>query len=401
MMRLSRAVDRAILCARPALRSSASAVRLPQRNTAVCSSSTWIARPAVMGKISVRPFAAQTAWRASHTQQQTNQQRQQQDRSDDKHQQSSDDASSSASSSSSLLPLLRRLLTFVGVASVSAVGTFQLLAHCPDALRWLGDSAGEHIAAIASSAGAPPPQHANMLLSPRESSGLSMPGLTATNVIIGINIAVWVMHNTLPMPFMHRHFLSSWAHIQARPPLYHTLLTSVFSHMTPMHLGFNCFALYMFGGGLEQDLGTKDFVLFFLAAGVLSSVGSLVMARSLGSKSYRLACMSQPGLGASGAVFGLIGLQTVLHPNQGYSVLGISPYYPAQYFFPTMVGLDLAAAMYYLFRNQTSGIGHWAHISGYLVGIVWAMTYLRAFNSRVRAKMEVEKQIKQRQARAN
>lgn len=395
MMRISRsALDRAAPLTRPILRSShSSAVRL-------ATTRHQIARPAAICTAAVRPFTARTAWATNHTTQHTpKQQPQQQQKQRSDSRDNNDDASSSSSSlPSSLLPLLRRLLTFFGVASVSAVGTFQLLAHT-DILRRLGDSAGDHIASLASSAC--PPKHADLLLSPHESSakGLPMPALTATNVILAINVAVFLMHQGLSPAFMHRHFYSSWSHLHASPPLYHTLLTSVFSHAAPMHLALNCYGLYLFGNKIEQDIGTKDFVLFYLAAGVLSSVGHLATARALGSKAYRLAAMSQPCLGASGAVFGLAGVATLLHPTERYSILGITPYMTADIFFPAMVGADFVGAMYYLWRNQLSSLGHWAHISGYLTGVAFAMTYLRAFNSKARAKMDVESKLKQLQAK--
>lgn len=383
MMRLSRT---AAHIARPILRIA------PTSTVRFATSRAQIAQPAAICRASVRPFSAQTAWRTTNATQQQSKQQQQQS-SHDGHQHS-DNASSS--SPSTLLPLLRRLLTFLGVTSVTAVGTFQLLAHT-DALRWLGDSAGDQIAAIAASAA--PPKHLDLLLNPREGSkGLPpLPPLSATLVFLGINVAVFAAHQLGNAGFMHRHFHTSWAHLHASPPLYHTLITSVFSHSGLLHLAFNSYGLFMFGSKIERDIGTKDFVIFYLAAGVLSSVGHLVMARALGSRALRLASMAQPCLGASGSVFGLLGLATLLYPREQYSVMGITPYFPAESFFPVLVGVDFGMAMYYLWRNQLSSMGHWAHISGYLVGIAFGMTYLNAFNSKYRAKRDVEKKIHQLQ----
>lgn len=94
-------------------------------------------------------------------------------------------------------------------------------------------------------------------------------------------------------PIMYRHFV----HSIHSPP--HTLLTAAFSHQTFFHLALNMVALYSFGPILADWMGVPQFLAFYVSA----ALGS-----NLTSHLCRLRMKSQvPSLGASGAVFGVLG----------------------------------------------------------------------------------------------
>ena len=87
------------------------------------------------------------------------------------------------------------------------------------------------------------------------------------------------------------------------------LLTAAFLHCGPLHLGLNMLTLWWIGRPLEDWLGPVRFVLLYLVSGLAGSAGALLF---------------DPGsitVGASGAIFGIIGAAIVLERQQTY-VLG-------------------------------------------------------------------------------
>jgi membrane associated rhomboid family serine protease len=82
---------------------------------------------------------------------------------------------------------------------------------------------------------------------------------------------------------------------------YYQLVTSMFTHVEVWHIGFNMLALWVLGPQLELMLGWVRFLGLYLLSGL---VGSVVV--------YWLSAPSAPTLGASGAIFGLMGALLVL-----------------------------------------------------------------------------------------
>lgn len=82
---------------------------------------------------------------------------------------------------------------------------------------------------------------------------------------------------------------------------YYRLLTSAFLHSGPLHLLLNMWALWLFGPQLESVLGRVRFVALYLVSALAGSAAS-----------YALSSPGQPSLGASGAVFGLLGAYVVV-----------------------------------------------------------------------------------------
>ena len=78
-------------------------------------------------------------------------------------------------------------------------------------------------------------------------------------------------------------------------------LTSIFVHANFLHLFYNMFALFLFGTILEHIIGRKKFISIYFASGLLaSSVSYFVYPASLG---------------ASGAIYGILGMLAVLRPK--------------------------------------------------------------------------------------
>jgi membrane associated rhomboid family serine protease len=97
-----------------------------------------------------------------------------------------------------------------------------------------------------------------------------------------------------------------------------TLITSVFVHASFAHLFFNMISLFFVGTLVEKIIGKKRFVIFFLVSGVVASIFFALLAgffgTGIGGKIFGESTSS--GVGASGAIFALIGVLTVLIPKK-------------------------------------------------------------------------------------
>lgn len=78
------------------------------------------------------------------------------------------------------------------------------------------------------------------------------------------------------------------------------IITSMFTHEEFFHLASNCYALYIYGMLLEPSIGKLRFSLVYFTGGILGNLLSF-------------AFMQNPSLGASGAVFGLLGAVIAIH----------------------------------------------------------------------------------------
>jgi membrane associated rhomboid family serine protease len=144
-------------------------------------------------------------------------------------------------------------------------------------------------------------------------------GAKVTKLIIGLNVAVYVAELAqgggvygLQSTIYEKGVL--WAPFVAQGD-YWRLLTAAFLHYGPFHLLLNMLGLYWFGSLLEQRLGSGRFLLIYVVSGLAGSAGALVLDPL------------KPTVGASGAIFGILGAGLVLERQRDYvfggSALGI------------------------------------------------------------------------------
>jgi membrane associated rhomboid family serine protease len=144
-------------------------------------------------------------------------------------------------------------------------------------------------------------------------------GAKVTKLIIGLNVAVYIAELAqgggvygLQSTIYEKGVL--WAPFVANGD-YWRLLTAAFLHYGPFHLLLNMLGLYWFGSLLEQRLGSGRFLLIYVVSGLAGSAGALVLDPL------------KPTVGASGAIFGILGAGLVLERQRDYvfggSALGI------------------------------------------------------------------------------
>ena len=199
--------------------------------------------------------------------------------------------------------------------------------------------------------------------------------MNASRVFIVINIAVFIawqlaFKDRSDLYFMSKNFLVSW--ISLTDQRFWTLITSVFSHNSFIHLFLNMFVLNSFGPIVEMNLGRISFIKFYLFAGVFSSLCHAVVSNLL------LHQAGLPALGASGAISGLIFVFSLLYPKEKIVLFGLIPL-PAIWGALAFVGLDIWGLV-----AQAEGgglpIGHGAHLGGAAAGLAYYLFFLRRKN---------------------
>ena len=105
-----------------------------------------------------------------------------------------------------------------------------------------------------------------------------------------------------------------------------TFITSMFMHAGLAHIFFNMFSLAFVGSFVERIIGRKRFVWFYLISGLIAGVVFVLLAGLFGNTLFGAKIFGSPdiaGVGASGAIFGLLGLLAVLVPySKVYLILG-------------------------------------------------------------------------------
>jgi len=152
-------------------------------------------------------------------------------------------------------------------------------------------------------------------------------------------------------------------------------VTYIFVHGSLWHLLFNMFALWMFGSELERTWGSREFLIFFFITGAGAGLLYWIFASDW-SLPIRAGLPGQALIGSSGAIFGLLAAYGLLFPERQILFMLIFPL-KAKYFV-----LILAAIEFWLSWTP-SGIAHFAHLSGMLIGYLylkkeWQFTRLAA-----------------------
>ena len=105
-----------------------------------------------------------------------------------------------------------------------------------------------------------------------------------------------------------------------------TILTSMFMHANLFHLFVNMFSLFFVGRFVERLLGGKRFLWFYLTSGILAGIFFVLLSAYFGSAGVGAKIFGSPlipGVGASGAIFGLLGFLALMTPfAKVYLILG-------------------------------------------------------------------------------
>jgi membrane associated rhomboid family serine protease len=148
--------------------------------------------------------------------------------------------------------------------------------------------------------------------------------------------------------------------------------SSMFLHAGWMHIISNMWVLYIFGDNIEDRLGHFKYLFFYIACG-LAAAGTQVWFSS-GS--------AIPTIGASGAIAGVMGAFFILYPFARVATLiPIFIFFkiveiPAAIFLALWLWIQFYSGNAALSGHETSGIAWWAHIGGFLSGVVLLTLFL-------------------------
>jgi membrane associated rhomboid family serine protease len=144
-----------------------------------------------------------------------------------------------------------------------------------------------------------------------------------------------------------------------------TFITSMFMHAGFFHLFVNMLSLFFVGSLIEKIIGRRRYISFYLIAGIISSL-LFVLASLLIPADF-----NAYAVGASGALFGLIGLMMLLTPNLKVYIMFIPIPIKLKYAAPGML-----IALWAISIAGNIPIGNIAHLGGLLTGLVYGV-YLR------------------------
>ncbi|MEE2860002.1 MAG: rhomboid family intramembrane serine protease [Pseudomonadota bacterium] len=189
-----------------------------------------------------------------------------------------------------------------------------------------------------------------------------------TWMLIAANVAMYVA--TFPLVPGGEYL---WARLALYPlavvngELVTGLLTHMFLHAGLLHLVGNMLFLWIFGDNLEDQMGRRAFLGFYLAAG-LAAAGLQVLADPLSPV---------PMVGASGAIAGVMGGYLLMFPRARVDVLAIFIIFFKVFTLPAWAMLGVWFALQ-LFGGFTSigaegGVAYWAHAGGFVAGALLAL----------------------------
>jgi membrane associated rhomboid family serine protease len=190
-----------------------------------------------------------------------------------------------------------------------------------------------------------------------------------TYSIIVINILVFVYEIVHISRGTYLEFINEFAMTPAvvvQGGALHTPITSMFLHGGFMHIFSNMLYLYIFGDNIEDIMGRKRFILFYLLCGLFATAFQLVLNTS----------STVPNLGASGAVSGILGAYLVVFPKARIHCILIIGFFIRWITLPATIVLGFWFVIQ-LFSGVASlpsatqdlgGVAYFAHIGGFVAG---------------------------------
>ncbi|MBI2452100.1 rhomboid family intramembrane serine protease [Candidatus Pacearchaeota archaeon] len=145
-------------------------------------------------------------------------------------------------------------------------------------------------------------------------------------------------------------------------------LTSIFLHGSGAHLILNLFALALFGSILERLISSEKTLMIFLSTGILANLISVLFYDS--------------SLGASGAIFGIIGTLIIVRPLMVIWAFGM----PMPIFIAGILWAigDILGTYGYLAGNPIDSTGNIAHLSGMFFGFFFGFILRKFYGRKIR-----------------
>jgi membrane associated rhomboid family serine protease len=151
------------------------------------------------------------------------------------------------------------------------------------------------------------------------------------------------------------------------------LITSMFLHGSWMHLLGNMWFLWLFGNNIEDSMTRVRFLVFYVLCGICAALAQVLPDPAA----------AVPMVGASGAISGVMGAYLALFPRVrvftivplGFFVTNIA--LPAWVMLFYWAFLQFAGGVTSSLTAQTGGVAFWAHLGGFIAGVVLVKVFER------------------------
>jgi membrane associated rhomboid family serine protease len=194
--------------------------------------------------------------------------------------------------------------------------------------------------------------------------------------LIAVNVLVFLFQSSLSQQGFMR-IIQQYGLVPAqislqRPFELFTIFSSMFMHGGWFHLISNMWTLYIFGDNVEDRMGSARYLVFYLLAGIVAAVTHVFFTPDL----------QQPTVGASGAVAGVLGAYFLLFPHS--RVVTFIPIFFLPWFvqIPAFIYLGIwffsQLANGVMLNQAMGGIAWWAHIGGFVTGLVFVRVFARS-----------------------
>jgi membrane associated rhomboid family serine protease len=199
-------------------------------------------------------------------------------------------------------------------------------------------------------------------------------------LLIGLNILVFLFQISIP-PGGQLAFVMEYGMIPieiVHGEHYNTLITNMFLHAGWLHLIGNMLFLWVFADNIESVIGKFPFILFYFGGGIAASAAHILFNMN----------SSIPAVGASGAISAVLGAYLVMFPASRVKVFFIiflrSYYMPALYFLGIWGVQQFINGFISIVPTSaySSGVAWWAHIGGFVFGIIAGFLIRRIYEPR-------------------
>jgi membrane associated rhomboid family serine protease len=160
---------------------------------------------------------------------------------------------------------------------------------------------------------------------------------------------------------------SMWGAMAIPAPL--TVFTAMFVHGDLFHLGGNMLYLWVFGDNVEDAMGPFRFLVFYLLCGIGAAAAQVALMPG----------SDVPMVGASGAIAGVLAAYAVLYPTAQVLTLVFVLIFIRVMYLPAvlLLGIWFLIQLVSAGGSSAAGVAWWAHIGGFLVGLLLVRVYAR------------------------
>ena len=152
-----------------------------------------------------------------------------------------------------------------------------------------------------------------------------------------------------------------------------SIFESMFLHARVLHIFGNMLFLWVFGNNVEDRFGRIRYLLFYFAGGLAAA--ALMLAFGPNS--------TIPNLGASGAIAAVLGAYFILFPRARVQTI--------VFIFPVTLRAEFVLGFWFLLQfvdgvgglgtNSNGGVAYWAHVGGFLFGLLITLLFFRGGTS--------------------